>query len=311
LSGITYKAIHVYNATAGQYEAICSTGVSVLQHNTSGTPSSATVLAPFQSFWVKTQSGGPATVTLSNTQRTTSMTGVGTFMKNGFDLARINLFDKDSSRDQVVFYFQDGASQDFNPEFDALKMKSMEASAPSLYSIGQDGDLSINALSPQETEYALPLGFRSNKTGKNSISLNKESLDAKWFVYLEDKHLGSFFDLKKDDYVFNHTGSNTDSRFVLHFTQSPLSTDKLISSVQKMNIGGDGEFVYVYIPSHFADQSYGIEVFDFSGKQVYTTNKGELKHGMNTLSFPVDNAGYYVVRVIAGEENLSGKVFLR
>src|SRR5690606_39691353 len=75
-----HDALPIWNINgSAQYVAICSTGVTMTQYNNTGVTSSASVLAPFQAFWVKTDVD--QTLSLGTSNRTTSTTGLGTFMK--------------------------------------------------------------------------------------------------------------------------------------------------------------------------------------------------------------------------------------
>jgi hypothetical protein len=309
LSGVAHKAIYIYDYASNQYFAMTNGGTTIIQNGgANGTPLSSSVIAPFQAFWVKTDAD--ATVSFQNSNRTNSATGLGTFMKKEFDLARIDVYDADSAWDQMVLYFDENGTPGLDNELDAYKMFGYEPLYPSLYSVTLDGNFSINALSLDNSSHSVPVGFRSTKTGQKSFSLNTTELDAKWFVYLEDKELGIFYDIKENPYSFNHTQSS-DSRFVLHFQTYGLGAEKLVADVQKMNIGGDGDEVYVFVPAFYKDQNYQLEVIDMAGRVVYTDNKLALNHGMNTLNLNLNANAYYAVRIKAAEGIETGKVQIR
>lgn len=309
LNSLSYKAIHIYDEINDQYVAICSSGVTIITNGgASGTPSSASVVAPFQGFWVKSDIDG--TITFSNSNRTTSATGLGTFMKKNYDLARLDVYGADSSWDQTVVYFDENANGGLDNDLDAFKMYSYNPEIPSIYSVSPDGNFAINAISSDFNVHSVPLGFRSSKTGQMSINLNTSELDAKWFVYLEDKQLGIFYDIKANPYTFNHT-QNSDSRFVLHFQTYGLGAEKLVSDIRNMNISGDGSSVYVFVPAFYKDQNYQLEVIDMAGRVVYTDTKLALNHGMNTLDLNLNANAYYAVRIKAAEGIVSGKVQIR
>lgn len=305
---VSYKAVHVWDATSGQYKAILGSGATIENYNTSGGTNTSTVLAPFQAFWVKANSD--VSFSLSKSYRTTSSTGLGTFLKKELDLARLDVFDADSAWDQTVVYFADGATSTFDPEYDAYKLISLESEVPSIYAVNPDGIFSISGLNADNYIHTVPLGFRSTKNGKVSFNLNTTELDEKWFVYLEDKDLGIFYNLKDKPYQFNHTG-NSDSRFVLHFQTYALSNGKLIENVEEMRIGGDGDNVYVYVPAFYRNQNYRIQIYDLTGKKVYQAENLRMNPGMNTLNLPLNQSAYYSIRIEAAEGTSSGKVFIR
>jgi hypothetical protein len=307
--GIQYKAVHVWDAASGtpQYRAITASGVTNYNTNTTPLDITANDIAPFQAFWVKTDAN--TSFMLKDAYRSTS-NAAGVFLKKDFDLARINVTDKDGQLDQLVLYFHENATAGFDPALDAYKLISLKNTVPSFYAVNADGIFTINALSAVEFSHAVPVGFRSSKKGQSSISLNNDALDAKWHVYLEDKELGIFADLKSGEYKFTHT-VNSDSRFVIHFREQAMSADKVVNQLDKMTVGGDGESVYVFIPGHFREQAYQVEVFDLTGRKVYSTTSAALHQGRNTLNFHLAETGYYVVRVIASEEAVSSKVYVK
>lgn len=309
LNGINYKAIHIYDQTASQYVAICSTGVFVQAYNgTNSSPVSSTVIAPFQAFWVKSDIDG--TISLSNSNRTTSFTGLGTFMKKNYDLVRMNVQNADGSMgDQTVVYFTNQATSGLDLQLEAYKLISPNADVPSLYAISPDGKFSITALNDNEFYHSIPLGFRSSKTGEMTFSLNTSELDSRWYVYLEDKELGIFYDIRSADYVFNHK-ANSDSRFVLHIQTYALSAEKLVSDLRSMKVSGNGDDVFVFLPAYYSAQNAQVECVDMMGRVVSSFSQ-DLSPGMNTLRVPAMPAGYYSVRISAREGTQSGKVLIR
>lgn len=309
LNNSTYKAIHIWDQLNSQYKAITSNGVTIITNGgANGTAISSSVIPPFQAFWVK--ASADETISFNNSNRTNSATGLGTFMKKEYDLARVDVYTADSTWDQTVIYFDENGNAGLDNGMDALKMFSENPFAPGLYSVGPEGNFSINALNSNNHIHSVPLGFRSTKTGQMSFSLNTSELDAKWFVYLEDKELGIFYNIKDKPYTFNHT-QNSDSRFVLHFQTYGLSAEKLVDDIQNMSIGGDGTAVYVFVPAFYKDQNYQLEVIDMAGRVVYTDNKLAMTPGMNTLNLNLNANAYYAVRIKAAEGIASGKVQIR
>src|SRR5690606_32227668 len=181
---------------------------------------------------------------------------------------------------------------------------------PSLYEVNADGIFSINALSSQAFEHSVQLGVRNEIKGEMTLSLDNSALDNKWYVYLEDRELGIYVEFKNKPYTYTHT-RNADDRFVVHFQQYALNSDKLVEDVKKMKIGGDGNAVYVFVPAYYKDQVYQVEVLDMMGRVVYTNDKTVLNHGMNTLNLNLSNSAYYAVRISAIEGTISEKVYLK
>lgn len=312
-SGITYKAIHVWDAVSGQYIAKCSTSVSITNYNTNGGTTSTSILQPFQAFWVKSDLGGVGATqrTLPSSVRTTDTSGMGKYFKKNFELLRLNVFDKDSAWDQTVIYFADGATPDLDPAFDAYKLDSYNTSVPSVYSVAKDAKLAINALDENKFVHSVPLGFKTNKTGLVSFSVDLSELNPGVHVYLEDKLLGGYHNIKESAYTFTAGPMDSKDRFVLHFMPNALSTDQLITEQEGLKVSGNGVEVYAFVPERFANQTYQIVVTDMMGRLVYTSNNLELVEGANKLNIPVKNSAYYSVRISNASSSVSSKVFVK
>ncbi len=162
-SGINYKAIHVWSPALGQYVAICSTGVSITDYNTSDTANSATKIAPFQAFWVKVNADGSFNV--NNSNRSTSNSGLQVFMKKSPNYVRLNLFDQDSAFDQIVLYPTDQGKIDLiNEGEDAYKLYSMDWAVPT-FAIENGADiLSIKAFNSEDELIYARIRIESFKT---------------------------------------------------------------------------------------------------------------------------------------------------
>lgn len=301
---LAYEGIHIWDAVNQQYVAIMGSGTSI-DYGTDGGDVGSDIISPFQAFWVKADDDEDFIVKTS--YRTNSATGIGTFLKKDYDLARFNISNPNGKLDQAVVYFHDDATPGFDAGLDGYKLISMNNEMPSFYAVNDEGNFSITALNPDDFEHVVPMGFRSSVKGDMTLSLNTDKLDPKWYVYVEDKDLGIFYDLKAKPYTFDHT-QNSDERFVLHFKTQALSAEKLVNDVKAMKVSGNGEEVFVFVPKHFRNQVYALEIYDLQGRLVYSNGQTELEHGMNTLNLNLENSGIYVIRVKAAEGMVSDKI---
>ncbi len=313
LNGISYKAIHVWDALAGQYIAKCSTSVSITNYNTSGGTTSTSILQPFQAFWVKSDLAGPGSTqrTLPTSVRTTDTTGMGKYMKKSFEVLRLNVFDKDSAWDQTVVYLADGATENLDLAFDAYKLESFNTNVPSLYCVAKADKLAINALDQNKVEHHIPLGFKTSKTGQVRISVDLTEFNPNSHVYIEDKLAGGFHNLKESAYTFNATPMESKDRFVLHILPNALSISELIQETAKLWIAGNGEAAQVFVPKHFANQKFTLVVTDMLGRTILHNPSIEFVEGYTKLNISVKQSAYYAVRLYNGEISVSEKVFIK
>lgn len=313
LNGITYKAIHVYDAVSNQYIAKCSSGVSLTNYNTAGGTVSTSILQPFQSFWVKSDLSGFSahTKTLPNSVRTTDTTGMGKFFKKNYDLLRLNVLDKDSAWDQTVVYFATGASANLDEAFDAYKLISYSTDVPSIYTVTADGKLAINALDESKINHSVALGFKTNKTGNVTFSVDLSELNPNTHVYLEDKVMGGFHNIKEAPYTFAASTMESNDRFVLHFMPYALSLDQLIQPKAQLSVAGNGVDVFAFVPENSSTQTYKLEVMDMMGRVVFVSDKVELKAGTNKLDLHVPASANYAIRLSNSGATVNAKVFIK
>jgi len=125
-------------------------------------------------------------------------------------------------KDPAVIYFDDAATDSFDNSLDALKIINTDASVPSLYAIGADGNhLSIQASRPsQDTLRFIPLGIQVQQDGIVTFSardLDNLPGDVKVFFY--DAKTGATKNMTTKEAYSVTLGSGTyDSRFFLLYT---------------------------------------------------------------------------------------------
>ena len=301
-----YKGVHLWDPVNNQYKAYLD-GISIQDYNgPTQIGADSNLIPPFQAFWVKAGSGENS-FTIPNSSRTTNMNNVLYLQKNITDLLRLNVINASNKWDQTVVYFDELGTENHDVSLEAYKLLSNDAEVPSLYALTQGAKFAISAVSSTQSEHRIPLGFGSKVTGSTRFELNSDFLDTKWRVYLEDKELGIYYDIRNTPYDFNHHLDAAEGRFVLLIQPYPMSNEKLISNLGKMNITGNGEDVFVYFPSVYNEQLVTVEVTDMMGKEI-TKRQVFLKGGMNTLENFNVVPGYYSIRVYAKEEISNGKV---
>ncbi len=106
----------------------------------------------------------------------------------------------------------------FDMNYDVRKIYGLNE-APQLYSVINDGILSINALPKTDDYISLQLGFECASQGVFTIEASgTESFESGIDIYLEDLKEGVIHNLSLNPlYAFDHGPVNNPNRFVLHF----------------------------------------------------------------------------------------------
>lgn len=296
----SYKAIHVYNYIAGQYQVYSNSGVSIINYNNVAAGNSITNIPPYAGFWVK--SNADQTMTITDDERTTSMTNVATLHKKSLDLLRLNVFDANKGWDQCVVYFMDGATTGFDESGDAYKKDGM-GNAPSLSTLIGETRTAINAFPTNLDKVSVPVSFRSTVQGTTTFSPNFDEIGSEWNIFLEDKFTGKMIDLRNGDYSFENNGSS-DLRFVLHLEKKG-ATAVFIPETNNFRLFQD--YNNVQIDAGSLENPIQVTVYSINGQLVETLEVSN--RGIQTLALhSLQQSGIYIVEATDGITKTTIKV---
>ncbi len=138
-------------------------------------------------------------------------------------LLRIALNGPGSSNDETVVYFQSGATDTFDVNFDAFKMRGQDPYAPSI-AMQKGNDLfQVNGIAPVSGNFSMPLKTLTGYTGTYTISITDlTSFPEGACITLFDKFTFTTTDLKTSAYVFNLYDTTSVARFDLNITINNL-----------------------------------------------------------------------------------------
>ncbi len=291
-----YKSVHVYNYVDDQYQVYSSSGVNVVNYNNTDTAGVILNISPYVGFWVKSEA--TLSLTLTDADRTTSMTNVATLLKKPFDLIRLNTIDAGGKRDQCVIYLKDNATYGFDNDGDAYKLDGMNG-APSLSTLIGETRAAINALPTGESSYSVPVSFKSGKTGSARFTLDLSEMDPAWTIELEDKLTGKRHNFNAGDYLFNHS-SNSDFRFIIHIYKNGATAVMPVATTSGFRLFQDHESVK--IDAGFEGEPVLITVYDLGSKLLFEQTID--RNGIQSLELlPFNTRGVYIVSARSGTES--------
>lgn len=287
--------INLYNSVSGTWVSYINTTVDI---------------AVGQGFQIrKTNVGGTSDFVLDNTYRTI---GNPQYYKQPNSLSQaLNItLDNGAVIDQHQLYFINGATEHFDPQYDANKLMGVYSN-PLLYTIADSQRLSYNAYAPMqpEEEKTVPLGVHAGADGRFTLQFNGiDDLEAD--VWLEDLQLDTTVSLTEAyTYAFTALDADMNERFLLHFHKhaapeepqdtSSIQEEEVISSIDQV----DTENIVLFPNPTEAnitlklnqDHSYNkAVVYDVTGKEklsmivsqqanVYELNTAELSKGVYFL----------------------------
>lgn len=186
-----------------------------------------------QAFWVKSDAGP---VTFQATESVKSPGSTTTFFKTSPppDLLRVTLR-KDTRRDEMVVYFRAGATEEFDGQLDAYKLKNDIFNLSSVTPTGVK--LAINGLPELECSKTINLDITNVSVGNYQLDFTEfESFVTPVNIILKDNISGENIDVKSNpSYAFQVTAqeSSYKDRFSITLTKATPDPTLLISSVSK------------------------------------------------------------------------------
>lgn len=307
------NALYYFKAsTTDQYGGTYSTYIGGVSSDGLAT----SIIPSMQGFFVHVSTGSypvTGTLTLDNRVRVTDMTHA--FMKksdedNSIPLLRLAAkFDDDpASVDPMVIYFDEKAEEEFDSNFDALKLMNTDLKVPNLYAISADGKkLSINALPfYYDTPCTVPLGIKTNKAGNIvfKISFIDDELK-RTGIYLNDKLTGTNQNLLTDkEYrLYLDAGEYTD-RFSLFMTSIPTEIPEVVPENEPLNILNFQGILKAEINLSNGEEGTLI-ISNLAGQILFITKV----HDSGYFEFnPIIRTGLYIVTLTSGNKRISKKI---
>jgi hypothetical protein len=211
----------------------------------------------------------------------------------------LNFTSSQGAFEQILIGYADGATNNYDNRFDGRDLSGN--SYTSFYSVNQNDKLTIQGRAlPFDNADVVPLGYSSLLGGYFTITLDSaDGLFTDQNIYLEDKKLKVFHNLKNGAYSFFSFLGTYDNRFVIHYNQGSNKTHKfqeynLPDSVDnQVIISAENDQININSLEQIIDQVF---VYDLNGKQIY--EKQKVNSNEFSTSKLVFNKQLLVVKVI-------------
>jgi hypothetical protein len=245
-----------------------------------------------QGFFVQASSAG----SLAMTKTVCTHNGIAfrEGQTNSGDVVRLQV-EANGMVDESVVLFMDGATVDYDSDFDSHKLFSFNPDYPQLFSTANDL-MAINAL-PTDYHEAIPMDVR----GANGNTMTISATETAGFeeLYLQDNASGTVVNLMEDSYSFDYNADITD-RFTLLFSVTGVEENALSNNAKVFAY--DNTIQVVLSGLDRAD----VTVFNLLGQAVDSrTTNGTITR------IPVQQSGYYLVKVSSGTQVSTQKVFIK
>lgn len=215
--------------------------------------------------------------------------------------------------DETVIRFIQGATPQFDGNYDAWKLFSSNPNVPSLYTrIDSASALSINAYPVLDTAYSFPLYTKIPVTGVYSFkSFELGSFAQGVTILMEDLKTAIFYNLRDTAtiYSFNLSAStlSTPARFVIHFSPAlTTSISNQSSSNAALTIFQQENKIVMKPVNTLAPGKIILSVFNISGTQLFLLEK-DLEVAEQFTYAPIAS-GIYIVSMQCETTVISKKI---
>lgn len=259
-------------------------------------------VAAGQSFFIKgINSGGNVTfknsmrsATYSNSQfyRNSVLSQLNTNEQNIMSLERnrlwLDIVNNQGAFKQTLVGYIESATNEMDRGFDGETIEA--GNSVSLYSILGNKKLGIQGrMVPFDSNDVVPLGYATTASGSFEIRLsNFDGLFNTQAVYLEDKLLNVFHNLKESNYAFQTATGTFDNRFQLRYADAALN-------LNQFNTGNDivlyGTKSNLHIKSSSSLLKH-VKVYDIRGRLLQT--KSDIFSLDGTIDLGTTNQVYLI-----------------
>ncbi len=278
-----------------------------------GIPGNGEFIPAVQGFFVRATATS-AIITFQNDDRATNYVDPKLHRRaETRPLLALTLTNSAANQDQTYVYFQQGATANFDGQFDAFKMPS-SGPVPAIYTIVGSEQLSINGLPLTNSTTTIPLGGKVPAAGTWMIQADQLlNFQPNQSVYLEDIVTNTVHNLSQQSvYTFSTTQTDLTGRFFLRFgpgAVSGVNAADLAAKVMVYPNPNKGEFT-LSMPS-FNSPVVEATLFNAVGQKVWSKSletKGVyLKETITTQKLP---HGVYTLRLETNAGPVQRKIII-
>nr|WP_321405308.1 hypothetical protein [uncultured Carboxylicivirga sp.] len=255
-------------------------------------------IAPMQAFWINCTSNGEFGV---NKGARVHHSALLKSTKNEDNVLRLKL-DNGLFEDEIAMVCTQEGSHIFS-KVDSKKKISDNPNIAYFYTLKQSNFVAINILPEPSTIRLVELGYKIDDNWEGDLRIkvtNIDDFDVSTLVYLEDKDLDLFIDLRTNkEYVFTPMASQSNDRFVIHFSDVTTKVSDLddaeLSQNENINIYKLGSKAVVKVTSDLLNSSYGqalVGLYSINGDMI---EKKLIVSEQTILTLP-KQTGVYIVK---------------
>jgi hypothetical protein len=182
----------------------------------------------------------------------------------------LDLTNKEGAFKETLIGYVTGATNEYEGAYDG---ESFDGNTYiDFYSLNSDKNLTIQGRAlPFDESDVIPLGYTTTITGDFSINIReRDGFLTTHKVFLEDKLLGTIFDLNEGAYNFTTEEGVFNDRFVLRYTNKTLGLGDIDSIEKGVYVSSKNKQIKI---NSKIEAINNIQIYDLSGKLIYQKTK--------------------------------------
>lgn len=201
--------------------------------------------------------------------------------------------------DELIFHTFPGSTNNYDPEFDALKLNSDDI-AVGFYTQVENIKMQVNAVEQFDSEEKFPVYLKPSTEDIFTISFSEIQLDQNLNCYLTDLLTNQKIMINQDlEYTFMANPENDPHRFNIHFLEPGIDELPESGSIRIWNYG----------KSLIIQQNYNEHIWfsinDLSGKHILSSS-----FTSNLFTFDLSEPGVYLIHGFGEAEAFSQKILI-
>lgn len=208
---------------------------------------------------------------------------------------------------QLLITADENATMGYDWGYDS---KYIDTQVDDMYWLIDDNKYTIQGVNKINTQTIIPLGIHTGTDGYNSINIDElENTPNNLEIYLHDKDLGIYHDLKSNKYETFLAAGTYLNRFEVTFHKAQVLSTKEIEN-NKVEVYYSNEKNKIVINNPASQLIETVEMFNILGQALFkfqtSTNNNHLEYNANQIK-----TGNYILKIETEYGVISKKVFIK
>lgn len=226
---------------------------------------------------------------------------------DGRQKIRLMFNSPDGYHRQLLVGIHENTTNEFDLGYDAVLI---ETNSEDMYWQINNTPIIIQGVNNFNDEQTLPIGVKISKDGLATIKIDElENIDSNQYIYLHDKELSIYHDLKESDYEIFLTPGEYSERFELTFSNNnvSLNTDEVTQTQFQVYFSNEKKSIIINNPTLKNIES--INMFNILGQAIINVDVNNNSNYLEFKTKPI-NKGIYIIKIKTENSTISKKVLV-